>query len=433
MKSGLRILMVFGVIFAVIASCRKKDDDESIPVVRIEEPFDGQVFAYGDTIFIRAKFSHSRSITSIKVSLVNGTQTPVLPALNFEVSDNNYLLVTYLVLDEVQMTDGKYTLQLKVSDENASWNNWVEIQYIEAEKELISLIAVVKTGMSSFDVLEAPLNNNTSKLFSFTGDFLGSALNQGYNTLNIAGRFINGLSAWDLNETRMLWNVPAVLIPAQAWIYAMFADGDEVFISNRDGYLRGYDPLGQVTFRSLKMENGNFTNILKSKEKLLGVFEPYNGKFSELVVFNYPGGTLFRKMQMTGEVIYMSNYLRDAVLIFVNQPDRAAVYEYSVTNHTLVELKTFPFNTIQNVTGNGKDHYFLHSGEDIWWYRPAVNSATKYVQAETGALMAFEALNNRLYVGSGHNIASYNLPFNEPVYNLELPFPLVSFNLRYNK
>ena len=433
MKSGLRILLVLTLLMVVMASCQKKEDDVSPPIVIVEQPFDKQVFAYGDTIFIRAKFNHSRKIISIKVALVNGTQTPVLPALNFELSDNNHILTTYLVLNDVQMADGKYTLQLKVSDGNSSWNNWVDIQYIEAEKKFISLVAVLKSGIGGFDVLEVPLNSNVSKLFSFTGDHSGSALNQGYNTLYIAGRFINGFSAWDLDQNRMLWNVPAVVIPAQIWIYAMYAEEDEVFISTRDGYIRGYDPLGQVTFRSLKMENGIFTNILKSKEKLLAVFEPYNGTFSELVVFNYPGGTLFRKIEITGEVVYLSNYLRDAVLVFVNQPDRAVVYEYSVTNHTLVELKTFPFNTIQTVAGSGMDHYFLHSGEDIWWYRPAVNSATKYVQTGREALMAFEALNNRLYVGSGHNITAYNLPFNEPVYSLDLPFPLVSFNLRYNK
>lgn len=433
MKSGLRILLVFGLLMVLMVSCHKKEDDLSPPIVIVEQPFEKQVFAYGDTIFIRAKISHSRKITSIKVALVNGAQTPVLPTLNFEVSDNNYLLETYLTLDDVQMANGKYTSQLKVSDENSSWNNWVDIQYIEAEKKLISLVGVVRTGISSFDVLEVPLNSNVSTLFSFTGDHSGSALNGDYNILYIAGHFISGLSAWDLNQKRLLWNIPAVVIPAQAWTYAMYAGEDEIFISTRDGYIGGYDPLGQATFRSLKMENGVFTNILKSKEKLLGVFETYNGKFSELVVLNYPGGTLFRKIQITGEVVYLSNYSLDTILVFVNQPDRAVVYEYSLSNHTLVELKIFPFNAIQTVTGKGEDHYFLQSGEDIWWYRPGLNSATKYVQAGPDALMAFEALNNRLYVGWEHHIAAYNLPFNEPVYNLDLTFPLVSFNLRYNK
>ena len=433
MKSGLRILFVLGVLMVVMASCQKKEDDVSPPIVIVEKPFEKQVFAFGDTIFIRAKFNHSRSIMSIKVALVNGNQTPVLPALNFEVSDNNYLLETCLVLDNVHMDDGKYTLQLKVSDGNSSWNNWVDIQYLEAEKELISLVVVLKSGIHGFDVFEAPLNSKMSKLFSYNGDHLGSALNPEYNILYTAGSFISGLSAWDLNQNRVLWNVPAVVNSAQAWIHALYADEKEVFISTRQSYIEGYDPLGLVTFRSQKMENGVFTHILKSKEKLLSVFEPYNGTFSELIVFHYPGGVLFRKIQISGKVVYLSNYSRDEVLVFVNQPDRAVVYEYSIANHTLVELKTFPFNVIQTVAGKGEEYYFLHSGDDIWWYRPGLNSATKYVQAATGALMAFEALSHRLYVGSGQHITAYNLPLIEPVYSLDLPSPIVSFNLRYNK
>lgn len=433
MKSGLRIFLLLWMVIALMASCRKKDEEESIPVVKIEEPFNKQVFAFGDTVYIRASFSHSRTISSIKVTLVNGSQAPVMPALNFEVSDRSYLLNTQLVLDDVHLPDGKYALQIKVSDGHSSWNNWVDIQYIEAEKNLKSLVAVVKSGISDFEVMEAVPNGNVSKLFNFSGDHSFSALNPEFNTLFIAGRFLSGLSAWDLNQKRMLWNMPAVVIPSQAWIYALYADEKEVFVSTRDCYIEGYDPMGLVTFRSQKMENGVYMHILKSNEKLLGVFEPYNGTFSELVVFNYPAGNVFRKIQITGKVVYLSNYLRDALLVFVNHPDRAVVYEYSIANHTLIELKTFPFNVIQAVAVSGKDHYFLHSGEDVWWYRPALNSAIKYVQAGAGALMAFETLNSRLYVGSEYNITAYNLPFNEPVYNLDLPFPLVSFNLRYNK
>ncbi len=433
MKSELRFVLLLGLVAVLMASCHKKDDDASPPIVIVEQPFEKQVFAYGDTVFIRANISHSLSITSIKVALVNGTQTPVLPALNFELSGNTYFLNTHLVLDDVLLAEGKYTLQIKVSDAQSSWNSWVDIQYIEAEKQLLSVVAVVKSGMNSYDVLESPLKGNVLKLFSFTGDHSGSALNPEYNILYTAGSFMSGLAAWDLNDKRLLWSVPAVVSSAQAWIYALHADEKEVFVSTRDGYIEGYDYLGQVTFRSLKMENGVHTRILKSKDKLYGVFEPYNGTFSELVVFNYPGGSLARKMQINGEVVYLSNYSRDVVLVFVNQPNRAVVYEYSVSNHTLVELKTFSFSSIKTVAGDGKYHYFLHSGEDIWWYRPDLNSATKYVQTSSQAFMAFDDLNNRLYVGSPNKITGYGLPFSEVVYSLDLPFPLVSFNLRYNK
>ena len=144
MKSGLRILWLLCVVAVVMTSCREKEDDVSPPVVKVVEPYEGQVFAYGDTIFIRANISHIRNITFIKVGLVNGNQTPVLPMLNSEMSDADFFLVGYLVLDDVYMESGQYAVQIKVSDAYASWNTWVDIQYIEGGKELISLVAVVK-------------------------------------------------------------------------------------------------------------------------------------------------------------------------------------------------------------------------------------------------------------------------------------------------
>ncbi len=417
----------------LLMSCQQEDDYIKPPVSIIATPVNDQLFAFGDTLFISARFSHSRNLATIKVSVVNSNLSPVLPVRNFDVFKKEYSLNTYLLFDDISLPDGEYFIQFKIQDESSSWNEWIDLRYVSVDKQLISLVAVVSPHANTYDVVEADAEGNTDKLFSFTGDHSASGLNSAYNTFFTSGLAQNGLCAWNLNTSLLLWNVPVVFNPTQPWIHGFCASENEAFLSTRDGYIEGYDFLGRVSFRSQKFQNGVFTKILKSKDKILGIFEPYNGASRELVVFNYPGGTLFRSLQISGEVVFLSNFSQDVVLIFVNQPDRALVFEYSINDHKLVELKTFSFSNMSEFAGKSDEHYFILSGDEIWWYRPQSNSATLYLKSADIGGMAFEELSNTLYVASGQYITGYDLPSANPVYTVEFSSPVITFNLRYNK
>ncbi|MDY0101917.1 MAG: hypothetical protein RBS07_03205 [Lentimicrobium sp.] len=433
MKCWLSYFFSLLIVLVSLISCQDEDEYIPPPVTIIVTPVNDQLFAFGDTLFIQARFSHFRNMATIKVSLVNSSLSPVLPAMNFDVFDTDYLLNTYLLLDDISLSDGEYFIQLKIQDETSSWNEWIDVKYVSVDKQFISVVAVVSPQVNTYDVCEGAIEGNSLKLFSFSGDHCASGLNSASNTFFTVGQSQNGLTAWNLNTSQLLWNASVVFDPVQYWIHGFYDDENEVFVSNRNGFIEGYDILGRVSFRSQQFQNGFFTKILRSTDKLLGIFEPYNSSFRELVIFNYPGGTLFRSLQINGEVLEMSNYSKDVVLLFVNQPERALVYEYSLNSHTLVELKTFSFQNIRLVSGKNAEPYFILTGDEVWWYRPLSNSSTLYLKRENIVGMAFEELSNTLFVASGQHILGYGLPNANPVFNVELPSPVITFNLRYNK
>lgn len=433
MKFCSGYFLFLSIAHVLMMSCQHEDDYIKPPVAIIATPVNDQLFAFGDTIFISAMFSHIRNMETIKVSLVNSNLSPVLPVQNYDVFEKDFSLQTYMLLDDISLPDGDYFIQFKIQDEGMSWNEWVDLRYVSVDKQLISLVAVVSPQVNTYDVFEAATDVNMANLFSFSGDHNASCLNSASNTFFTVGRSQNGLTAWNMNTSQLLWNIPAVFDPVQPWIHGFYAGENEVFLSTRDGYIEGYDVLGRVSFRSQQFQNGVFTKILGSKDKILGIFEPYNGASRELVVFNYPGGTLFRSLQINAEVIELSNFSQDVVLLFVNQPDRALVYEYSINHHTLLEFKTFSFQNLSRVAGKSDEHYFILSGDEVWWYRPQSNSSTLFLKKDGISGMAFEELSNTLYMASGQYISGYELPYANPVYEAEFPSPIVSFNLRYNK
>ncbi|MBW6489590.1 MAG: hypothetical protein K0B15_00215 [Lentimicrobium sp.] len=433
MKLHYCFFILFAFLAQLVNSCKEADNHATPPVISINTPYPKQIFSYGDTIFVKAGISHFRNIVTIKVSLMNNLYSPVLPVLNFEVNNVDFQLNAYIVLDEIRLKNGNYFLQIKVSDQEYSWNEWVDIQIIEAERKLVSLIAVTQKQFNQFQVFELPSDAGFSELFSFQGDFLGSALNPIRNLLYIAGSVYSGLVAWDLNKKILIWNIPAVLNPPQPWYYGLYFGNNDVFVSNREGYINGYDNDGNASFRSQKFENGIFKKFIRHQSKLISVLEPFNQQFTEMVVFNFPGGTVFRSMQITGQVVHLSHFSDKSVMVFVNEPMSAAVYEYSIDEHTLVKLKTFPFESMESVINSENEHFFILSGNEIWWYRPDLSSATHFLTVPTPVILAFDDLDNYLFVAFGKNITTYRLPFSHPVQNHELPYEIVSLNLRYNK
>jgi hypothetical protein len=416
-------------------SCSKGDDYITPPFVIISNPFQNQIFGYGDTIFIKASISHFREIENIKISLLNKAFSPVLPVLNYSVNVNDYQINTYFVLEDINLDEGEYFIQIKVSDKQSSWNEWADIRIAEVARELKSVIAVVaKTDIiNAFEVFETPLNGNSSKLYDFSGDHLGSEVNSKYNIHFTVGRIYNGLIAWDMDKKIPGWSIPAIVDPPQEWFYSLYADDKEVFVSTRDGYVIGYDRFGKVSFRSLQFQNGKFTHFVRHQNTLIAVFEPFNSHLQELVVFNYPGGTVQRRLQISGNVKHLSVYNSGSILVFSDQATKLSVFEFTIENSTLVKLKDFAFENCDIVIGSGKDHYFISSGNEIWWYRPETGSATIYTTVQEPGSMAFDELNNQLLVVTGSTISYHRLPFSQSLGNIEMPGRVVGIKLRYNR
>lgn len=433
-----RCFIIFFSLVAVLLlcfSCSKGDDYITPPSVNISKPFQDQIFGFGDTIFIQASISHFREIESIKISLLNKAFSPVLPVLNYSVNEIDFQVKTYFVLDDINLDDGEYFIQLKVSDKESSWNSWADIRITEVVREFRSVVAVVATPdiINAFEVFEAPLNGSPSKLYGFSGDHLGSEINSSFDIHFTAGSVFNGLIAWDMNKKTANWNVPAIVNPPQEWFYHLYADEKDVFVSTRDGFIVGYDRFGKVSFRSLQFQNGKFTHFIRHQNVVIAVFEPFNSHLQELVVFNYPGGTVLKKLQISGKVKHLSVYNEGSVLVFMNQTTKPAVFEFTIENSTLVKLKDFAFDNCDIVIGSGKDHYFISSGNEICWYRPETGSATIYTIVQEASCMAFDELNNHLFVASGSTISYHRLPFSQALGNIEMPGRVVGINLRYNR
>ncbi|GAP42759.1 hypothetical protein TBC1_11898 [Lentimicrobium saccharophilum] len=427
--SGLLILLMSSIIVA----CSNGDDYVTPPEIRIRLPYDGRACGYGDTIHLQAELSHYKAIQYARVSLISANNVLVLPALNFNVNEYNYLLTASIPLNDPQMDDGTYYVQVRAGDGESESAESVKVQYSALERDLVSVLSVSKLASSEYVVSELPLAGQLSELFRLQGDYSGAAVSSANRQLYTAGRINGNLQAWNLAEKRADWTVQAIVNPPLEYFYHLCSDENEVFVSDRDGYIRGYTAEGLVSFKSQAFPNGKFTRFVRLSNWLIAVFEPFNGVLSELVVFNYPGGTVFRQFQFQGKAVHLDPDDDEGVMIFVNSDAASAVFRFSVTENTMVKLRIFPFPDISMVTGPSEGNCFIASGNELWWYRPATGSTVRYLTFDEIHAVQYDALSGRVFVAAGNNIETYRIPDQVSIATVAVQGETADLLLLYNR
>ncbi|MFH1121726.1 MAG: hypothetical protein V1775_18040 [Bacteroidota bacterium] len=431
MKSTTELIITCFVI--ILVCCKQEETHLPLPVITVTAPSGSHSYNYLDTVTIVAEISNQRSIDYVRVAMNNEYSSPVLPVQTFYPAGNHYSLKTFMVFDDPLAESGRYSLNIEAGAGSAVSDKWVNVNYASMPVKLESLIVLTRGTGSVFRVMTVLPDNVVHERFSFSGDHTGSVLNSRNQLLYTAGSIFNGLIAWKLENNSVHWSVPAVPIPPLPYFTAVYGDNSDVYVSTRDALVNGYSASGINTFRSKQYSNGYFSCMLRHESWLIAVFEPFNSQFSEMIIFNHPGGTVFRSLQFKGSAAGLSDYGNQGILLFVNDDTGSKVYNYNFELSNLVKIKDFSQGSILTLTVPDRENAFIAFSDGIHWYRPDIASIVKVLQTEDVADLAFEPLTGILYVASENRIESFLFPAFEPAETYYLTDNIEDLHLHYNK
>lgn len=417
----------------MLFSCRTEETAGPVPDIEIVQPFENQLFEFGDTVIVKAIIHHQQAIDYVRVAISDEESSPVLPVQMFYPVEKEYSLEAVFVLDNFLTENGKLSINVRVGSANGLSNEWVGVNYFSVPKTLESILVVTKEQASNYTVSDISAAGQISGRFSFSGDYSGSAVCSRYQQFYKAGSVLNKMDAWDLRLNQIIWSMPAVISPPLPYFTAIYSDNNEVFVSTRDAFVYGYSALGNNTFRSKLYSNGYFTSIIRYKSWLVAVFETFNSPINKLVVFNYPGGTVFREIEFTGKAVSIKDFGNEGLLLFMNDYLQSAVFNYNFDLNSLIKLKDFPQGNISKVAMQDIDDAFLAIADGIFWYRPATAGLVKILTIDNATDLAYEPISGRLLVASDNKVEMFVLPDFQSVANYTFNDSVVNIHLLYNK
>ncbi len=425
--------ITLALMLLLLIGCRTEEAVGPVPDIKITEPYENQSFGFGDTVVVKANITNKQALEYVRIAITDSESSPVMPVQMFYPVGQETNIFAMFVLNNLLTETGIFSVNVRTSTANGITNEWKSIYYTAAPKSMESLLVVTKKQVSGYAVKSISSTGQISERFSFSGDYSGSAVCSRHQMFFKAGSVFGNLAAWNLRINEIGWSIPAVTSPPLPYFTAIYSDNNEVFVSTRDAFVSGYSAAGINTFRSRQYNNGYFTYIARQQNWLVAVYEPFNSTYTKLVIFNYPGGSVFREIEFTGKVSSINDFGKDGLLLFVNENSLSAVYNYNFELNALVKLKDFPPGNIRKVSMPEVQDAFLAFSDGIYWYRPSNGSFVKVLSVSNAVDIAYEPISGKLFVASADKIEVFVFPEILPVASYSFDDDIINIHVLYNK
>lgn len=426
--------ILFVILLFVTISC-EKEKSFTDPVIEVIQPTSMRVYAPGDTIPVHVIIRHSLKLDFVNISLKSKTGFPYEPSLQFDIDSTYCELKTSIVIQNMLIKGGVNYVQVSTHDEkhhNSSF--YLPVTIAEVPRQLKSVVFFVSQLNQTTQVQSLTPAGIAADLFhtgsSSVGEMAIASYNQSLFWVDGKGRH---LSVFDLVLRERMWVISEAENPVQPPFQSLYSDDSTAFVFNAQGFINGYNSDQLVVFHTQRFEHGSFTHITRFGRFVAGSFKPFNTGLTRLYLFNSPGGTIFREISFKGEVLYLSAYDKNRMILFLKQDDNIKIYHYDIQLNTLVFGMELPFGEAGEITGTGKDHYFVVHQDELWWVRPEINSAVNYLLNPGLCNVAYDAPGNNLFIAAGGKVCLYHLPEVVPEFEYTTGGDVYGLELLYNR
>ncbi len=432
----LAAVVVFVLLFSIcitgiMFSC-KPDEDNIAPEITILEPMAGSIYAVKDTIHLSAIFSDNNEIKSIKVTLIDSENRPMLAPISVDLPSNPFSLISDYPITDSLLKSGSYELQFQAFDGVNTTNVFVKIAITELQKKFLYPIIVTQNATNLVSAYSYSPNGWT-KFFNQQGDYVGSAVNSPHQQFYISGVSKSNLTAWSLKEKRVLWTRPALNYPHGHWFESVSYQDPLLYVSYYEGYISSFDKSGNALFNTEITTPYYPLNSCMAGNFIAAALRNKENKSSALGIYYGQGGALKSLKNAVPFIVSLLPLGENRVLTFGNRNGSGFINLYRIADDLFTEIKEVPNDSLCEVAAMDADNYFISGRQRVYWFRYSNNSLVVFADGIAKAHLACEFLNQQVYIGSGKKISVYNFPQGNPEELLNLPDSLLAIHLLYNK
>lgn len=422
------ILFLFLIGSFVFHSCNK-DEDTVLPVVKIVSPNENSEFDVLQSIVIQATISDNEEVSRVQVSLISDvTRNKVLPSKDIIVGAKETVIDFVFELSDSLLPSGRYYFQVEAFDKenSASAFRYINIRGINKQK---------------LGVLVSCDDGNSTTLYADKNDFTFQSIHQFSSTYQASVFNSSKQHFWFLpkqDKTIEVFNALSQSIDYSETVTSVFdtpfsrikRDDLDVFYSIRDQGLIGNN---QNFARNFIQQVGSSSRAdafaIGEKYALLEVFSS-TGTNREIDVLARSSGVLLQSRNYFNDIVDFQ--FKDdvtGVILYNNAQGGGAVLFDAESASVLNNL--FTTDSILSSVKNKQGDLFVATKTGVKYFRFSNGSFTDYISG-TEPIMAYDEVNDQLYVGLGNTVNVFNYPLNSAVRTAVMPNRIVGINVRFN-
>jgi hypothetical protein len=415
-----------------MVGCNKESDTNS-PSITILAPVKGSVYSVYDTIRISAVIKDESKLESVKVTLLDQDQKPVLGSQVFKPTTSDYIVKSTLPINDIHLKGGRYSLQVKAYDGTNFTNAYSDIFINEIPLALKSILLVTRAGNYGTDISMLSEGGVWRKIIMVTGDYNTSDINSYDQVIYTAGALSGDLNAVALPEGNVAWQVPLLSSPPYRYFEDVLFSWPLLYVAYYDGYVYGYQHNGTVVYSTNTTLNYYPEKLGLVSNTLLAWLHSKTGNVSLLAAYYLASGSMMQSVNIPIDVIAFENEDNDNVLVFGNVEGTGKIMEYTLSQNNLRFLHDFPDGRIGNVARMDNQNFFITGDQAIHRYIRPTNTLVEYIPGTPSKTIDFDIVNQQLYAISNHNLIAFDVFTHSQVLNISVTDSVLALHLLYNK
>lgn len=430
MRRTISYIFYMIVLCAGLLLCHCKKDEGPVPRITVLSPADLSSYNVGDSIPCVASITHTKELESIKVSLLNADNIPVLPTKFIYPSGNTYEL-DYMYPISKDLESGQYSLLISAGDGKLTANTYTTVMITSLVRYFEKAIVICRNNLSKSSLYAIDENGDYENMLTLLSGYTDSDISSGLRQLYFLRPNPYRLIAFDLDSLSEEYVVDAP--PPSPIFNSVHFDQGLAYVTNHNGEIRGYDQFGNtklVTGLDLDTIPENcwiHENLILAYCERLGSPERYMKQF-------YKGTGVFR-MALKIDLSVVEVFSLDAENAFLvgNDNNIARAYIYNVVDNVLYQEMSFPQGVVRSAAQISEEIILIGHEDGIYLYDHSSNSLSPWLSGIEAEVMAFDDQRQLVYISSGEKVYAYSYPGSKLLHETTLPFGVLNILVQYNK
>jgi|GEM_PF-6320149 len=423
-----QLLCCVFILLFLICACKEEKDDIPPNIVLIS-PFEGNSYEVLDQIVVEGSASDNELVKGIRISvLAEDGRTIVLPSISLSANQSNFSFKQNVVLSDSLLASGNYFIKVEADDGRNNYAVFRQIQIIGIAKRKLSLLVFTEDGINT-KIHEDHNDLNFTEEYRFSNLYQSSVFNATDQQLWYFPKAASKFEVLQLNSGQKIYGETVVSSFNTPFVTSDLYDRT-VFYGLKEKGLSGLGQIFNKRFNYLP-ENGRKVNALKAGEKYV-VFEEEDFTGSNaLIRAHFRLGSAYKSgISINGNTADF-NFIDESLVIYaLNQGNGSVLEELNIETSGKRRLQNFS-DSIHSILKINKDEYLISTNQRVIRYNYRSNQAFDFV-IQKNASMAYNSLNNRVYIGSGRLLTVYAYPSNALRNSVAFLDPIKGLHVRYN-
>lgn len=410
-------------------SCKDEKDKQS-PIIVILDPVENAEHAVLDNVVVRANISDNEVIESVQLSLISDdSKNKVLPTVTFQVGQNEYLLDYTFEISDSLLPTSRYYFQVEAFDGDNSISSFQYINIRGMNREQMGVFVTCNNG-STADLYFDQNQFVFQRIHQFSKRYQAAVFNRFNQEFWFVPKKDNKIEMYDPMKNAVSFsrvfnsNFPNPFTTIKN-------DNRDVRFTIADAGVKGFN----------QNQNENYTYLAPATRKVesLGIGELVNvveevdrtGGNRALIVLNNGTGASLRARNIFSDVVDLQFIDDERVIVFCNTAHGGKGMLFNTTS-TALQNNLFVTDSIRDVVKTNVGDFLISTKSTIQTYRPSTGSLVNYLTIRE-AVLAYDDLNNQVYVGFGTQLRVYNYRNVSAIRSTSMPDEIVGINVKFNQ